>query len=118
MRHPQLLEGERCGTTSHGFQKSSLQQVPSHDAAHEDTAGPTDCTPTDEKFRRANADPFVVIADLLCVLCPVGFLVLAVILRQLEGSATDDTSLSNWRNAVAIVGSLGYLPSTADFYII
>ncbi|KAF6832815.1 hypothetical protein CPLU01_05904 [Colletotrichum plurivorum] len=92
--------------SSHGFQKSSLQQVPSHDAAHEDTAGPTDCTPTDEKFRRANADPFVVIADLLCVLCPVGFLVLAVISRRLEGSATDDTSLSNWRNAVAISATL------------
>lgn len=100
------------------IQEPSLQQVRSHDTVLEDEVGSTDCAPTGEKFRRANADPFVVIADILCVLCPVGFLVFAVALRRLEGSATDGTAVSNWRNAVAIVSCPGYLSSIAGLLII
>ncbi|GKT91958.1 hypothetical protein Ct61P_09808 [Colletotrichum tofieldiae] len=57
------------------------------------------------EFRRANKDPFVILADVVAVICPASFLVFAFLVLKLDGQEIDDAPARQYRNAITIASA-------------
>ncbi|GKT41708.1 uncharacterized protein ColSpa_01889 [Colletotrichum spaethianum] len=58
------------------------------------------------EFRRANKEPFVILADVFAVICPVAFLAFAFLVLKLDGQDIDGAPARQYRNAITILATL------------
>ncbi|TEA10795.1 hypothetical protein C8034_v008697 [Colletotrichum sidae] len=92
-------------TKTQGVAEPLVRETRSNDTAYEPVPDTTH-SDAQHKFRRANTDPFVIIADILGVIWPIGFIVFAGLVIQLNDKETDESSAGQWRNAVTILATL------------